>query len=173
MSGNLEAVVQYPMHQRPGFRTGIRCQATGRQLYSIKCIKDLTSCQGFDIRQVGGSCIIFNASKTWLQARVLIPVNWRVVQPPMLQRPGFRTRFRCLETGRQLYSLPCIKDLASCQGFDVRQLGDTCIASHASKTWLQARVLMSGNWATVVVFHASKTWLHARVLMSGNWETLV
>ena len=77
--------------------------------------------------------------------------NWEtVVQSSMHQRPGFMPGFSCQATGRQLYSLPCIKDLASGQGFDVRKLGDSCLASHASKTWLQARVLMSGNWETVV-----------------------
>ena len=57
--------------------------------------------------------------------------------------------------------------------FDVGLLSDCYTDYSASKTWLQAIVLMSKFCQTVVVFRAPKTWLQARRLMSGYCWTII
>ena len=73
-----------------------------------------------------------------------------VIQSSIPQRPGFRPGFWCQVAVRLLYDLPCTKELVLRQGFDVRLLSDSCTIFHDPKTWLHARVLMSGDWQTVV-----------------------
>ena len=122
------------MHQRPGFTPEYCCQFTVKQLYNFPCTKDLASRHGFDVRHLSDSRIIFHAPKTWLHIR-----------------------FLCQTTVRQLYNLHApktwlkgYKDLVSSQGFNVGIQSNIRTVFHASKTWLQTRVLMSGYCTTVI-----------------------
>ena len=88
------------------------------------------------------SWTIFHPPKTWLHARVLMSGDWQtVMQSSVHQRPDFRPGFGCQDTVRLLYVR---------QGFDARLLLDSCTIFHDPKTWLHVRVLMSGDWQTVM-----------------------
>ena len=150
------------MRQRPGLKVTV---------ISLPGLNDLVSSQGFNVGIQSNIWSVFHASKTWLQARVL-----------ML---GYCTT---------VISLPCIKDrtikdLVSSQAFNIGIQSNIWTVFHATNTWLQARVLIMWYYTTVTslpcfkdlvssqgfnvgiqsniwtVFHATKTWLQVRVLM--------
>ena len=54
----------------------------------------------------------------------------------LLMKSALKPEFCCWATVRELYNLPCTKDLASRQSTDVSLLSDSCTIFHAPKTWL-------------------------------------
>ena len=66
----LSPVVPSSMHQTPGFKSGVWCQATGRLLYSLSCTKDLAWSYGVDVKILSDSCNLA-FTKTCHQARLL------------------------------------------------------------------------------------------------------
>ena len=114
-------IVQYSVHKGPGSKPVFWCKATIVQS-SMHLQPDFF---------ISGYCLT-------------------VGQSSMHQRPDFTPGFWCQVAVRLLYDLPYIKDLILRQGFDVRRLSDSCTIFHDPKTWLHARVLMSGDWQTVV-----------------------
>ena len=80
-------------------------------------------------------------------------------------KSGWKPEFCCQATVRELYYLPCTKDLASRQSIDVSLLSNISTIFHAQKTWLT-----SGFWCQAPVRqlynpHAPKTWLKATGLV--------
>ena len=49
-------------------------------------------------------------------------------------KSGLKPELRCQATVRELYNLPCTKDLASRQSTDVSLLSNSCTIFHAPKT---------------------------------------
>ena len=122
------------MHQRLGSMPGFFDVRQMSDSYTIfRASKKLALGQGFDVRLLSDCCYIFHAPKTWFYARPLMSGNCqKVVQSSMTQRPGFTSGFWCQATVRQLYNL--LIDLASFQGFNVRQLSDTYTIFYSPNT---------------------------------------
>ena len=130
-----------------------------RLLYSLSCTKDLASTQGFDVTVMSQICRVFHASKTWLPSMVSMSGSFKKMYSFFIhKRRGYEQGYLCPDTVRQLFWLPYTKLLASSQVvFYVGLLSDCYTDYSASKTWLQAIVLMSKFCQTVVVFRAPKT----------------
>ena len=52
------------------------------------------------------------------------------------KKSGLKPEFCCQATVRELYNLPCTKNLALRQSIDVNLVSNSCTIFHALKTWL-------------------------------------